>query len=206
MKDDYEQFTKKRKTPEPPPTQESKPKPEEPKASSTPPSPPPVPTQPSTPPKPRRLGIFSKRNANARETDLNALVSPTAQAPEFATLLAQILTFGAPGRFPAITSWGTPMPFTTFDLEEAKSLLTTSRQDADLTDEQSAEIFASVVNCMIIDIVDLASIALKSKDKDEKVAVDAINVVMDFMDHAASLFDAVAEVSGKRDRIRLFER
>lgn len=183
MKDDYEQFTKKRKTPEP-----AKPKPaEEPKASTKPPSP--------TPPKPRRLGIFSKRNANARETDLNALVSPSAQAPEFATLLAQILTFGAPGRFPSILSWGAPMPFTTFDLEEAKSLLTTSRQDVDLTDEQSAEIFASVVNCMIIDIVDLASIALKSKDKDEKVAVDAINVVMDFMDHAASLFDAVAEVS-----------
>lgn len=85
------------------------------------------------------------------------------------------------------------MPFDKFDLEEAKSLLFSSRKDAELTDEESAEIFASVVNCMIIDIVDLASVALKAKDKDEKVAVDAINVVMDFMDHAASLFDAVAE-------------
>lgn len=87
------------------------------------------------------------------------------------------------------------MPFDNFDLEEAKSLLTSSRETAELTDEESAEIFASVVNCMIIDIVDLASAALKSKskDKDDKVAVDAINVVMDFMDHAASLFDAVAQ-------------
>lgn len=48
---------------------------------------------------------------------------------------------------------------------------------------------------MIIDIVDLASGALKAKDTDDKLAVDAINVVMDFCDHAASLFDAVAQVS-----------
>jgi hypothetical protein len=47
---------------------------------------------------------------------------------------------------------------------------------------------------MIIDIVDLASGALKAKE-DDKLAVDAINVVMDFCDHAASLFDAVAQVS-----------
>ena len=90
------------------------------------------------------------------------------------------------------------MPFDDFDLDKAKSLLTESRGAAELIHKQPAEIFASVVNCMIIDIVDLASSTLKVKkneDEDEKVTVDAINVVMDFMDHAASLFDAVAEVS-----------
>lgn len=182
--DEYEQFMKKQ--PEAP---KSKPK-----SDVTPKAPKPTPpaATPKVAPKPKRLGIFSKRNADARETDLNVLIGPKAQAPEFATLLAQILTFGAPGRFPAVSSWGS-MPFDKFDLDKAKALLTESRGDADLTDEQSAEIFASVVNCMIIDIVDLASLTLKGKDMDEKIASDAINVVMDFMDHAASLFDAVAE-------------
>lgn len=86
------------------------------------------------------------------------------------------------------------MPLNKFDLDTAKSLITQSRDDAGLTDTESAELFASVVNCMVIDIVDLASSTLKGKEKNEKVAVDAINVVMDFMDHAASLFDAVAKV------------
>ncbi|KAL7540719.1 hypothetical protein ACHAXR_010331 [Thalassiosira sp. AJA248-18] len=192
--DDYEKFTSKK--PEPPQSKpksndDATPKAEKPTTPSTPPPPPAVPPAP----KPKRtLGIFSKRNADARETDLNVLVGPNAQAPEFASLLAKILTFGAPGRFPNVASWG-DMPFDEFDLEKAKSLLTESRGDADLADEQSAEIFASVVNCMIIDIVDLASITLKGKKKDEneKLTVDAINVVMDFMDHAASLFDAVAK-------------
>jgi hypothetical protein len=171
-------------------------------ASSSPPPPPAPPV-----PKPKRtLGIFSKRNADARPTDLKVLISPTAQAPELATLLAQILTFGAPGRFPKIKAWKRNMPFDVYDGEMAKTLLVESRNDAKLTDEQAAEIFASVVNCMIIDIVDLASSTLKvekkktKKDDDddnthssEKITVDAINVVMDFMDHAASLFDSVSK-------------
>lgn len=155
-----------------------------------------VPTASSSPPpKPKKkLGIFSKRNADARETDLNALIRPNSQAPEFAKLLAQILTFGAPGRFPKVITWSsTPMPMEKFDLDTAKSLITQSLEDAGLTNEDSAELFASVVNCMVIDIVDLASSTLKGKEKNDKVAVDAINVVMDFMDHAASLFDAVAK-------------
>lgn len=92
------------------------------------------------------------------------------------------------------------MPLDVYEAEMAKMLLVESREDAELTDEQAAEIFASVVNCMIIDIVDLASSTLKvekRKDDDtnsnEKVTVDAINVVMDFMDHAASLFDSVSK-------------
>jgi len=187
---DFAKFTQKKKKKRTPPEDES-PSKSAPKVSTPPPAPPPQ--APAPKPLVRKLGIFSKRNANARETDLNVLISSDAKAPQFATLLSQILTFGAPGRFPAIAAWSTPMPFDKFDLEEAKSLLFSTRKDAELTDEESAEIFASVVNCMIIDIVDLASIALKAKDKDEKVTVDAINVVMDFMDHAASLFDAVAE-------------
>ena len=151
-------------------------------------APPPAPV-PAPKPK-RRLGIFNK-SKDARETDINALMAPGAQAPEFAALLAKILTFGAPGRFPGISSMS-DMPFKEFDLDTAKGLLTEARSDADLTDEQSAETFASVVNCMIIDIIDLASATVKGKDSDDKVTVDAINIVMDFMDHAASLFDAVA--------------
>jgi hypothetical protein len=87
------------------------------------------------------------------------------------------------------------MPFDEFDLEKAKEMLIETRSHLDLSDEKSAEVFANVVNCMIIDIVDLASGALKAKEADDKLAVDAINVVMEFCDHAASLFDAVAKVS-----------
>jgi hypothetical protein len=171
---------------------------ESPRTSSPDAPPPPAASTPPPPaPKPKRtLGIFSKRNADARPTDLDVLIGPNAEAPELAALLAQMLTFGAPGRFPKVSSWKRRVPFEVFDLDVAKSMLTESREDADLTDERSAEIFASVVNCMIIDIVDLASSTLKAgkKDGNEKVTVDAINVVMDFMDHAASLFDAVSKV------------
>ena len=188
-KDEYEQFTQKKK---PSPQNSSKPTADATPEATKPTPPPPAPLPPAPAPKPKRLGIFSKRNADARETDINALVAPNAQAPDFAALLAKILTFGAPGRFPHVAAWGS-MPFEEFDLDKAKSLLVESRLEADLTDERSAETFANVVNCMIIDIVDLASATLKGKDTDDKVTVDAINVVMDFMDHAASLFDAVAE-------------
>ena len=167
------------------------------KPKSSQPSPAPVAPKPKAPPAPvpapkpkRRLGLFNK-NKDARETDINALLAPGAQAPEFAALLAKILTYGAPGRFPAISSMS-DMPFKEFELDTAKELLTQARADSDISDEQSAETFASVVNCMIIDIIDLASSTVKGKDKDDKVTVDAISVVMDFMDHAASIFDAVA--------------
>jgi hypothetical protein len=173
------------------------PKPEPPKAKKPAPTPSPVP-EPVKPKK--KFGFFSKKNANDRETDLNVLIGPNADAPEFALLLAKILTFGAPGRFPAIDAMG-DMPFDKFDLDEAKEMLSELRSDLDLSDEKSAEIFASVVNCMIIDIVDLASATLKAKDKNEKLTVDALNVVMEFCDHAASLFDAVAKVSSNPDTL-----
>eukprot|EP00559_Dactyliosolen_fragilissimus_P007685 CAMPEP_0184859220 /NCGR_PEP_ID=MMETSP0580-20130426/4216_1 /TAXON_ID=1118495 /ORGANISM="Dactyliosolen fragilissimus" /LENGTH=946 /DNA_ID=CAMNT_0027355721 /DNA_START=1 /DNA_END=2841 /DNA_ORIENTATION=- len=136
--------------------------------------------------------VFSKKS-NLRETDINALVVPDAIAPAFASILAKILTFGAPGRFPAITEFPGGMPMDTFDLDTAKELLIAQRASDNLTNDISAETFACVVNCMIIDIIDLASSTLGVKDNKDKVTVDALNVVMDFMDHAASLFDAVAE-------------
>jgi hypothetical protein len=83
------------------------------------------------------------------------------------------------------------MPFDEFDLETAKQTLIDARQEAGITMEESAEIFANVVNCMLIDIVDLASSTLK--EKDDKATVNGISVVVDFMNHAASLYDSVAE-------------
>ena len=43
---------------------------------------------------------------------------------------------------------------------------------------------------MLTDMVDLASSSLK--EKKDAVTVKSINIVVDFMNHAASLFDAVA--------------
>ena len=139
------------------------------------------------------LGSVFNKKTNSRETDISVLLEPGAEASSFATLLAKLLNFGAPGRFPVVDSLeidAVPKGFT-FELEQAKQLLKSSREDCSLTDEVSAETFACVVNCMLIDIVDLASSTLKGKD--DKMTVNALNVVMDFMDHAASLFDAVAE-------------
>jgi hypothetical protein len=144
-------------------------------------------------PKKKRKGfsVFSKKNA--RESDLAVLVAPDAVNTEFSSLLAKLLTFGAPGRFPAVVQLPGGMPMDTFDLEKAKELLSESRSRSEMSDEEAAEAFACVVNCMIIDIIDLASSSLSIKDKKNTDIISALNIVMDFMDHAASLFDAVAE-------------
>jgi len=169
----------------------------------------PTPTPVVEVPKKRRglasvASVFSKKSNN-RETDLNKLFASDAPAPEFSLLLAKLLSFGAPGRFPLVTSLTSGMPMEDFNLEDAKKLLIESRSSStpsssSLTNEVSAEAFACVVNCMIIDIIDLASSSLGGggeEKKKNKMTVDALNVVLDFMDHAASLFDAVADDDDK---------
>lgn len=148
---------------------------------------------PEVPAPKKRRGIkrmFGKKKGN-RETDLTVLVSEGATAPDFALMLSKLLTFGAPGRFPLVTALPGDMPMENFDLEAAKTMLEKAAADNGITSEQGAEIFANVVNCMLIDIVDLASSALK---EDDKTLVEAINIVVDYMNHAASLYDSVAEV------------
>jgi hypothetical protein len=145
------------------------------------------------PTKTKRIGlknVFGKKK-NEREVDLMELVSSKAPAPSFAVTLAKLLTFGAPGRFPIVMALPGDMPFMTFDLETAKEILIAKQTELNLSREESAEIFANVVNCMLIDIVDLASTSLG--EKDNKVAIDAINIVVDFMNHAASLYLSIAE-------------
>lgn len=169
------------------------------------PSPPAV-TPPATsstttiPRKKKGIGaIFSKKSASARETDISNLLSSDAIAPNFALTLSKILTFGAPGRFPDIVNLPDPTGFSlpeTLVLEDVKAAITKSQEDEGLTGVLAVELFASVVNCMIIDIIDMASttLTLKGEEKEkEKKTVDALNVVLDFMDHAASLFDAIAD-------------
>lgn len=150
------------------------------------------PTAAATPAKKRR-GFFGKKNKNGRPTNLNVFTGyEKAVAPEFASLLAKTLTYGAPGRFPSVAALPGDMPFTgEFELEVGKQQLIDSREEAEITLEESAEIFAGVVNCMLIEIVDFAATTLKSKDN--QVTVDGISVVVDFMNHAASIYDSVAE-------------
>jgi hypothetical protein len=74
-----------------------------------------------------------------------------------------------------------------FDLETARGLLREEADKAGLSDQDACEEFAKVVNCMIIDIIDLASATLK--EKDDKPTIAAMNIVMDFMDHSAGLFE-----------------
>jgi hypothetical protein len=142
------------------------------------------------PKKKKKRGVFAKK-ANGRETDIDVLVTGEAKAPEFAKLLAKILTYGAPGRFPGIIAIPGKMPMDEFNVEAACAMLTEAQEVADLSKEEAAEVFANVVNCMLIDIVDLASTSLK--EKDEKVTVDAIGIVVDYMMHASSLYNSIAE-------------
>ena len=153
----------------------------------------PEPVAEKAPKKKKRRGlksVFGKKS-NGRETNIDNLVAPDANAAEFSKTLAKILTFGAPGRFPDVTSLPGAMPLDSFDLDSASSILTEAQSVAGITKEESAEIFANVVNCMLIDIVDLASTSLK--EKDQKVTSDAIGIVITFMDLAASLYTSIAE-------------
>jgi len=143
--------------------------------------------------------IFSKKSANSRETDITNLLTEDAVAPNFSLVLAKVLTFGAPGRFPKVANLPSPFGYvipTSYNLDEATEIIKQAREEAGLTDALAAELFASVVNCMLIDIVDLASSTLNfkgdEKEKDKKT-MDALNVVLDFMDHAAAVFDVVAQ-------------
>ncbi len=138
----------------------------------------------------RKLGIKSVfKRKSERETDLKALLAD-AKAPDFTLLLAKILTAGAPGRFPHVVALPGVDVSPTLDLESAQQMLVESRTAAGLTLEESADIFANVVNCMLIDMVDLASTSLK--EKEDKATVEAIRIVIDFMGFAASLYDSVA--------------
>ena len=136
----------------------------------------------------KRFGIksvFSKKPG--RESDLTKLTAPGAKAPEFAATVAKLLTFGAKGRFLAVTALPGGMPMTEFDVEKAKVLLRDEADKASLSDQDACEEFACVVNCMIIEIIDLASSTLG--EKEDEPTVNAMNIVMDFMDHAAGLFE-----------------
>ena len=154
----------------------------------------PEPIVEAAPPKQKKRrglkSVFGKKS-NGRETNIDNLVAPDTKAADFSKTLAKILTFGAPGRFPYISSLPGAMPIDSFDQETASSILTEAQAEAGITKEESAEIFANVVNCMLIDIVDLASTSLK--EKDEKVTTDAIGIVITFMDLAASLYTSIAE-------------
>ncbi|KAG7338489.1 hypothetical protein IV203_009134 [Nitzschia inconspicua] len=144
-------------------------------------------------PKKKRRGlksVFGKKK-NDRETDITILVSDDAKAPEFAKTLAKILTFGAPGRFPDVSALPGDAPLAEFELEQASAVLAKAQDEAGITKEESAEIFANVVNCMLIDIVDLASTSLK--EKDNKATVDALGIVIEFMDLAAQLYLSIAD-------------
>lgn len=152
----------------------------------------PVPIPVTDAPKKRGLGIksiFTKKKSE-RETSLNVLMSPSATAPEVAMILSKLLTYGAPGRFPLVNALAGGMPLETFELEKAKEILEAAVEKAGISREEGAEVFANVVNCMLIDIIDLASSSL---GKEASITYDAVNIVINFMNHAASLYDAVAE-------------
>jgi len=137
-----------------------------------------------TTPQKKKRGISNifKKNANSRATTLISYFE-SSPAPQFAETLSQLLTFGAPGRFPDIIVPGE------YSKESAKNILMESRTKYGLSNEETAEVFANVVNSMLIYIIDLATSTL-TKEKDQLV-VDGMNVVLDFMDYGAQLYEDV---------------
>ena len=144
------------------------------------------PLSPSAAPPPKKKSIFSiRKNKDQRETDINKLLTSNEESTAvFSSALAGYLTYGAPGRFPSLES--TLSVAGPFDLEASRSEL--SSMAASLPNP--SESFACVVNCMIINIVDLASSTLK--EKDSKMIVKGLDVVLDFMEFAAGLYESVA--------------
>jgi len=153
--------------------------------------------------------MFSKKDEDGRDSNLDNVLSVTVNptTAEYGQVLSQYLTIGAPGRFPqlesSLSARNDELKSVTndageFQIDTARENLVSFKNKVGLTDEVAAETFANVVHCMILDLIDLANSATKAKRKEEESAVqkrtvDALNVVLDFMDHAASLFDAVAE-------------
>jgi hypothetical protein len=163
-------------------------------------TPPVVPMQapPPPPPPPKKKGLGLKnvfKKKSERETDLQALVGPNAEAPEFATTLAKLLSLGAPGRFPRVAALpgGSPalLGNPTMTLDDTARVLVEATAESGQSREQALELLANVVNCMLIEMVDLASSSLK--ENDDQITIDAMNIVVDFMNHAALLYDAIAD-------------
>ncbi|GMH49298.1 hypothetical protein TrRE_jg3644 [Triparma retinervis] len=150
---------------------------------------------PSEPDKKSFISIRSRsKKSSTRETSITALIgspnTPKTPREDFSGALTSYLTFGAPGRFKDLeASLGTPSS-SSFDFPSARSSLIALKASAGMSDPASAEAFASVVNCMIITIVDLAATTLKGKDP--SMVVKGCEVVLDFMDHAGKLYEAVA--------------
>jgi hypothetical protein len=149
-----------------------------------------TPVEAAVPAKKPRLGMSLFNKKNSRETDIYNLVGASSPNAEFASTLAKLLTFGAPGRFPTVAALPGRMPIEEYSLEAATETLLDVK--GDLSQSDTVALFASVVNCMLIDILDLASSALSLKQGKEDATIDALNIVVDFMNHAAELFGAVA--------------
>ncbi|GMI43998.1 hypothetical protein TrCOL_g5080 [Triparma columacea] len=148
---------------------------------------------PPSPPKKKsfisiRSGLTSKKSG--RETSITKLLGTTTTPPPkvaFMKCLTSYLTFGAPGRFLDLEdTLSTPRDF---DLTTAVSELTSLRDEAGMTEQDTGEAFADVTHCMIVTIVDLAMSTLKSKDDTD--VVKGLEVVLEFTDHAAGIYGEI---------------
>ena len=134
--------------------------------------------------------LFKKNSSDKRPSTLSKLYSSTPHK-SFAQTLSEVLTLGAPGRFPDVSPPQPPNESTQTYKDNLKIKL------RDIPIDQSADVFANVVNCMLIHIVDLASSTVvntnkknsKKKSENDKIVVDGVSVVLDFMDFGAQLYE-----------------
>jgi hypothetical protein len=141
----------------------------------------------------KKAGVTKKKSK--REKDLRVLVGPDAEATEFATTLAKVLSLGAPGRFPRVVALpgGSSALLSsnpTLTLDEMTRVLVETQTESGLSRKQAAEALANVVHCMLVEMVDLA--AMNLEENDNQITIDAMDCVVDFVNHAASLFEPIA--------------
>lgn len=133
--------------------------------------------------------LFKKKSSDKRPATLSKVFASTSHS-NFAQTLSQVLTLGAPGRFPDINP---PQP-PNESLQVYKDNLINVK--ANIPIDQTADVFANVVNSMLIHIVDLASSTVvtknknpKKKSENDKIVVEGVSVVLDFMDFSAQLYE-----------------
>jgi len=111
-----------------------------------------------------------------RETDVGRLLAEDSKSSRFCSAVLEVLSVA-----PADA-----------DVDHQRALVAKEAKEAGLTGREAAELFANVVNCMIIEKIDAASVALSSN----ATAADALNGVLDFMGYSSSVFEPLLS-SGK---------
>lgn len=138
-----------------------------------------------------KIASYKKRLASKRETDWNSLVrtGPMAQYADFCNAVAETLAVGAPPGTCGFNEEVNEEVVSGSNLQEIA-------HEAGLSLQASAEVFANVVNCFVVELVDKAAAAEDAVGNEYNATDSVMNDVIDFAEHAASVFDSFTKDKG----------